>query len=44
VARCGGDPAWKTVRPPLVALSPEQGKALDAELEKRGFTMPGWQA
>jgi len=44
VARFGGDPAWKCVRPPLVALSPEQGAALDAELDKRGFTMPGWKA
>ncbi|MFI4986956.1 MAG: dihydrodipicolinate synthase family protein [Alphaproteobacteria bacterium] len=44
VARFGGDAAWKTVRPPLVALSPEQGAALDGELDQRGFTMPGWQA
>jgi len=44
VARFGGDPAWKTVRPPLVALSAEQGAALDAALDARGFTMPGWKA
>jgi len=44
VARFGGDGAWKAVRPPLVALSPEQGTALDAELDRRGFTMPGWKA
>ena len=44
VARFGGDGAWRTVRPPLVALTAEQGKALDAELDQRGFTMPGWKA
>jgi 4-hydroxy-tetrahydrodipicolinate synthase len=44
VARFGGDPTWKTVRPPLVALSKEQGAQLDAELDKRGFGMPGWRA
>jgi 4-hydroxy-tetrahydrodipicolinate synthase len=42
VARFAGEPAWKTVRPPLTALTREQGEALDAELDKRGFTMPGW--
>jgi len=44
VARFGGDAAWKTVRPPLVALTAEQGAALDRELDQRGFTMPGWKA
>jgi len=44
VARFGGDPTWKAVRPPLVALTAEQGAALDRELDQRGFTMPGWKA
>src|SRR5271168_1371508 len=35
VARFGGDAAWRQVRPPLVALTPEEGKRLDAELDKR---------
>ena len=40
VAHCGGDPAWRTVRPPLVELQPGQAEALLAELSQRGFTMP----
>jgi 4-hydroxy-tetrahydrodipicolinate synthase len=35
------DPAWRTVRPPLVELTPEQAKTLAAELKAIGFTMPG---
>jgi 4-hydroxy-tetrahydrodipicolinate synthase len=42
VARFAGEAAWKTVRPPLAPLTREQGDALDRELDKRGFTMPGW--
>jgi 4-hydroxy-tetrahydrodipicolinate synthase len=42
VARFAGEAAWKTVRPPLTALTREQGEALDGELDKRGFVMPGW--
>ena len=42
VARFAGEAAWKTVRPPLVPLTREQGEGLDGELDKRGFTMPGW--
>ena len=42
VARFAGEPAWKTVRPPLAPLTREQGEALDGELDKRGFGMPGW--
>lgn len=42
VARFAGEAAWKTVRPPLAPLTREQGEALDAELDKRGFTMRGW--
>ena len=35
------DPAWRNVRPPLVELTPEQAKALAAELKAIGFAMPG---
>src|SRR5436309_4310889 len=35
------DPAWRTVRPPLVELTPEQAKALAEELRAIGFAMPG---
>jgi 4-hydroxy-tetrahydrodipicolinate synthase len=31
------DPAWRTVRPPLVELTPEQAKTLAAELSALGF-------
>ena len=41
IARYGGDSAWVTVRPPLVALTPEQRAALAAELGRAAFTMPG---
>jgi 4-hydroxy-tetrahydrodipicolinate synthase len=41
IARYGGDAAWVTVRPPLVALTPEQRAALAAELGRAAFTMPG---
>jgi 4-hydroxy-tetrahydrodipicolinate synthase len=41
IAHHAGDPAWSTVRPPLVALSPEQAKALVTELDGKQFTMPG---
>ncbi len=33
------DPAWRTVRPPLIELTPEQAKTLAAELKAIGFTM-----
>ena len=42
VARFAGEATWKTVRPPLAPLTREQGDALDGELDKRGFSMPGW--
>jgi 4-hydroxy-tetrahydrodipicolinate synthase len=42
VARFAREATWKTVRPPLAPLTREQGDALDGELDKRGFTMPGW--
>ncbi len=35
------DPAWRTVRPPLVELTPEQANTLAADLKAIGFTMPG---
>jgi 4-hydroxy-tetrahydrodipicolinate synthase len=41
IAHFGRDPDWATVRPPLVELTPAQSKALMAELEARGFEMPG---
>ncbi len=41
VAHHAGDPAWRTVRPPLVALAPAQADALLAELGHLGFAMPG---
>jgi 4-hydroxy-tetrahydrodipicolinate synthase len=36
-----GDLAWRTVRPPLVELTSDQAKTLEAELKAIGFTMPG---
>ena len=44
IAHFGRDPGWATVRPPLVELTPAQNKALMAELEARGFDMPGLAA
>ncbi len=44
IAHYGGDPAWATVRPPLVDLGREPAAALVAELDRRGFTMPGLKA
>jgi len=41
IAHYGGEASWATVRPPLVALTPEQAKALVTELDTRKFTMPG---
>jgi 4-hydroxy-tetrahydrodipicolinate synthase len=41
IARYGGDAAWVTVRPPLVALTAEQRAALAAGLGRAAFTMPG---
>ena len=35
------DPQWRTVRPPLVELTAEQGKLLAAELKAIAFMMPG---
>ncbi len=44
IAHYGGDAAWATVRPPLVELTPEQSRSLIADLDARGFTMPGLKA
>ena len=44
VAHYGGEASWGTVRPPLVALTPEQSRALVTELDATGFTMPGLSA
>src|SRR6266542_6491754 len=41
IAIYANDPAWRTVRPPLVELTPEQAKTLAADLKAIGFTMPG---
>ena len=41
IAHHAGDPAWGTVRPPLVPLTAEQARALVAELDQRRFAMPG---
>ncbi len=41
IAHYGNDPAWATVRPPLVELTREQSAALTAELDGKSFTMPG---
>ena len=41
VAKYGRKESWKTVRPPLMALSAEQEKALLTSLESIGFQMPG---
>src|SRR3990167_5875548 len=41
IAHWTGDAPWATVRPPLVALTPEQARALVGALEQANFTMPG---
>ena len=41
IAQYGRDPEWATVRPPLVEHTPEQQRALAAELAANGFDMPG---
>jgi len=41
VAHYSGDAGWARVRPPLVELTVDQKAGLVAELEKRGFAMPG---
>lgn len=41
IAHYSGDADWQYVRPPLVELTAEQKSNLMAELDKRGFEMPG---
>jgi len=41
IAHFGNDPAWRTVRPPLVELERDQEEGLIAELRSSGFRMPG---
>jgi 4-hydroxy-tetrahydrodipicolinate synthase len=41
IAHYGADPAWATVRPPLVNLGADSAAALTTELDRRGFSMPG---
>jgi 4-hydroxy-tetrahydrodipicolinate synthase len=41
VAHFSGDDGWRTVRPPLVALTETQVGALISALEPTGFSMPG---
>ena len=41
IAHYGHGAPWATVRPPLVALTGEQARALVDELGRRRFTMPG---
>ena len=43
-AHFANDPAWKTVRPPLVELTAEQEKQVLTELKTSGFSMPGLAA
>jgi 4-hydroxy-tetrahydrodipicolinate synthase len=44
IAHYGDDPGWATVRPPLVALTPEETSALIGKLDGKGFAMPGLRA
>jgi 4-hydroxy-tetrahydrodipicolinate synthase len=41
IAIYADDPAWRTVRPPLVELTPGQANLLAVELETIKFAMPG---
>ena len=41
IANWGGDPAWTTVRPPLVPLTAAQAADLVTKLETKDFQMPG---
>jgi 4-hydroxy-tetrahydrodipicolinate synthase len=41
IAHWSGHAGWAAVRPPLVEVNAEQAKALIAELEQCGFSMPG---
>jgi 4-hydroxy-tetrahydrodipicolinate synthase len=41
IAIYADDPAWRTVRPPLVEFTPEQAHTLAADLKAISFAMPG---
>jgi 4-hydroxy-tetrahydrodipicolinate synthase len=41
IAHYGSDAGWGTVRPPLVALTREQGGSLVTQLDTKRFQMPG---
>jgi 4-hydroxy-tetrahydrodipicolinate synthase len=41
VAHYANDPAWVTVRPPLIELTAAQAKSVIDGLKKVGFDMPG---
>ncbi len=41
VAHFSGDAGWRSVRPPLVALTAAESERLIAHLKERGFSMPG---
>jgi 4-hydroxy-tetrahydrodipicolinate synthase len=41
VAQYGGDGGWAEVRPPFLPLTTSQAADLIAELDAKGFTMPG---
>ena len=41
VAHFGNDAQWKTCRPPLVELTPQQEETLITDLKGAGFDMPG---
>ena len=40
-AHFGNDPQWRTVRPPLTELTPDQERQVITELKGAGFSMPG---
>lgn len=42
VAHFANDPRWRTVRPPLVAMSDAAGRDLLAQLDATGFDMPAY--
>jgi 4-hydroxy-tetrahydrodipicolinate synthase len=41
IAHFASDPAWNKVRPPLIEVTEEQGRAAVDKLKALGFTMPG---
>ncbi len=41
IALYADDPVWRTVRPPLVELTPDQANTLAADLKAIGFQWPG---